>query len=312
MSTLNAAALGVLARQLGLITSDQLRSAGVGRAARQALIKARVLGRPYKSVYSVGTGELTFEQRLVALTLAHRGSFITGATAGGYLKVRRMPTASEIQLCVPHGRRLDAIQGVRFRQSTAITSLDHRTLANGMEIATWPRLFFDLAAELSAKDLMSAIDQGLNDGRCTVEELGAIARRLCHPHRRGSERFAAVLLARGGRRPVDSHPELEVLEGLLARGVPVEPQHSELILPDETTVRIDLAVPAVRWAVEIDVHPSHLGLEGATRDRRRDRQLHLIGWQVERVTAVDLLDPVGLLDELVALYQRRVVSLAAA
>jgi hypothetical protein len=62
--------------------------------------------------------------------------------------------------------------------------------------------------------------------------------------------------------------------------------------------------------VEVDVHPDHLHLPGTARDKQRDRQLHLIGWQVERVTALDLLHPRGVLDELVELYRTRVETLA--
>ena len=73
------------------------------------------------------------------------------------------------------------------------------------------------------------------------------------------------------------------------------------MLPNGSVIRIDLAVPAIRWAVEIDVHPDHLLLQGTTKDKRRDRQCHLIGWQVERVTEIDLLDLASIVDELVAL-----------
>jgi very-short-patch-repair endonuclease len=51
-------------------------------------------------------------------------------------------------------------------------------------------------------------------------------------------------------------------------------------------------------------------LDGTTKDKRRDRQCHRIGWQIERVTEIDLLDLAGLVDELVALYQSR-LDLAA-
>ena len=84
------------------------------------------------------------------------------------------------------------------------------------------------------------------------------------------------------------------------------PQLSSLVLPNGAKIRIDLAVPAARWAIEIDVHPDHFLLEGTTRDKRRDRQCHLIGWQVERVTEIDFLDLPSLVDELVALYLVRV------
>ena len=70
-------------------------------------------------------------------------------------------------------------------------------------------------------------------------------------------------------------------------------------------IRIDMAVPALRWAVEVDVHPDHLSLEGTTGDKQRDRQLHLVDWEVERVTALELLNLPAILDELVELYRAR-------
>ena len=114
------------------------------------------------------------------------------------------------------------------------------------------------------------------------------------------------LVERGDRPAAESHPEIVLGDALRAHGVPVVPQLSSLVLPNGSKIRIDLAVPAIRWAIEIDVHPDHLLLEGTTRDKRRDRQCHLIGWQVERVTEVDLLDLSGLVDELVDLYQVRI------
>ena len=75
-------------------------------------------------------------------------------------------------------------------------------------------------------------------------------------------------------------------------------------------MRLDLAIPAIRWGIEIDVHPDHLFLEGTTKDKRRDRKCHRIGWQIERVTELDLLDLDGLVGELVELYSARLVAAA--
>jgi hypothetical protein len=120
-----------------------------------------------------------------------------------------------------------------------------------------------------------------------------------------------ALLKRGDRLPVESHPELLVLHGLLARGVPAEPQHRPLQLPDGSKIRIDLAVPAVRWAVEVDVHPRHNHPVGVASDKKRVRQLHRIDWQVESVTEDDLQHPEALFDELATLYRKRVAVVAA-
>ncbi len=78
-----------------------------------------------------------------------------------------------------------------------------------------------------------------------------------------------------------------------------------LQLPNGRSLTVDLAVPAVRWGVEVDVHPGHLLLDGTSRDKWRDRQCHRIGWQVERVTELDLLDLDGICDELAELYELR-------
>jgi hypothetical protein len=113
-------------------------------------------------------------------------------------------------------------------------------------------------------------------------------------------------MERGERPAAESHPEVVLGDALRARGIPVVPQVEGLVLPNGTRIRIDLAVPAARWAIEIDVHPDHLLLEGTTRDKRRDRQCHMIGWQVERVTELDLIDLSSLVDELSSLYELRI------
>ncbi len=310
MPTFSAETLATMQRQMGHITSKQLAAGGIGKTARERLVDQGILHHPFKTVYRAAVKRPTFEQRLIALSLAHPAGFITGPTAGGYLGLRRMPRASRIHLCLPHPIHIDEPDGVLLRQSTRIGPLDVRTLENGMRVPSWARLLFDLAADLNKTNLTSVIDQVIRAGDTSMGELGAISTRLYHPTRRGSELFQQTLIERGSRKPVDSHPELIVMNGLLARGIPVEPQ-DELRLPNGKRIRIDLAVPAVRWAVEVDVHPEHEQRCGIVSDKQRDRQLHLIDWQVDRVTEEDLLDPKAILDELAALYRKRVAVVAA-
>jgi very-short-patch-repair endonuclease len=89
----------------------------------------------------------------------------------------------------------------------------------------------------------------------------------------------------------------------------VELQVSYLKLPNGKRIRLDMAVPHVRWAVEVDVHPDHLLLDGTTKDKQRDRWCHRIDWQVERVTELDILDLPTLCNELVELYHLRCEAL---
>lgn len=309
MPEINVGATEVLVAQSGLATGSQLAAAGVARRHRSNLSRV-VVSAPaiaFKSVYQLSANRVTFEESLIALTLAHRGSFITGTTAGRLLGARRLPNATEIQLRIPHGRRFDTPAGVTLRQSRAITDADWRTLSSGLRIASWPRLVFDLAEEVPPLALRSVIEQVLHQKWATEPELAEIARRLCHPRRPGSMAFQAALDARRGRPPVESDAELLVLEGLLARGVPVVPQHLPARGRGDKPARVDLSVPDAKWAVEVDLHPSHT-VNGGAQDKRRDRSLHRRGWQIERVPPDDLDDLDALCDELADLYFTRLAA----
>jgi hypothetical protein len=266
-----------------------------------------VLIAVYRSVMRISSAPWTFESRCVALCLAHPAGFITGPSGGRLVRLRRMPAAEPIHFGVPHGIHLFD-NNVVLRQSRKVSPLDVVRMSTGIVVASGPRLAFDLASDLSALDHASVIEQLIQRKICTMGSLGATARRLCHPTRPGSARFALSLINRGERPPSESHPEVVLARALRAKGVPVQPQFRGLDLPDGSTVRLDLAVPAARWGIEIDVHPDHLLLDGTTRDKRRDRKCHRIGWQIERVTEIDLLDIEGLLEELVDLYQTRIAA----
>ena len=58
-------------------------------------------------------------------------------------------------------------------------------------------------------------------------------------------------------------------------------------LPGYGRARFDLAVPSLRWAIEVDVHPAHRETAGIVSDRRRDRASQAVGWWTSRVSADD-------------------------
>lgn len=309
MRQLTAASLQVLQRQQNLISFRQLAEAGVSRRVRDRLVSERALTPVAKSVLSVPGTALTVERRAITACLQHPHGHVSGPAAGRFVGLRRMPRLTDIAFVVPHGSRIDVPPGIRLRQSSLILPDHRRQLDNGMVVANWARLAFDLAGDLPWMDLLSVIEQMLHEGHTSMAELAAMGRSMCRPGRPGSGRFAEVLARRGAREPAESHPELRILYGLHRLGVPVIPQFRELQLPNGERIRIDMAVEEIRWAVEVDVHPHHAQLFGTTKDKRRDRQLHLIDWQVERVTPLDLLDLRGVLEELRSLHDARVEAM---
>ncbi len=252
----------------------------------------------------------SLQQRCVALCAAHRGGFVTGPTAGSLLGLRRMPASAAIHFSIRHGAKVMPSAGVRFRQTTVLRSADRRAQGDGLVLASWARLAFDLAADLRPLDHLSVLHQLLRDGRVDVDELSAIARRLAHPARRGSGLFLRNLTQLGGS-PLESHPEVVLADALRRRGIPIEHQVRLARLPDGRTARIDLAVPALRWGIELDIHPEHLTVDGDARDAIRNRQAHMIGWQIEPVTELDMRDVERLADELATLYHLRRRAVAA-
>ena len=160
----------------------------------------------------------------------------------------------------------------RVRQSRSDHPIDFVRLRSGIVVASAPRLAFDLATDLSALDHASVVEQLIQLKKCTIGSLGATARRLCHPSRPGSELFARTLLSRGDRPAAESHPEVVLADALRARGVPVEPQFATCGCRRDTHTARSRG-PAVRWGIEIDVHPDHLFLDGTAKDKRRDRNV---------------------------------------
>ena len=68
-------------------------------------------------------------------------------TAAMLENLRRQPTTAALHFAVRHGVHLHHVDGVRFRQSTSVRSSDRRVRSDGIVIASWPRLAFDLALE---------------------------------------------------------------------------------------------------------------------------------------------------------------------
>jgi hypothetical protein len=288
-----------------VITTAALHDTGVGRSTTARLVRDGVLRRSHKGVFVIASSRPTLEQRCVVLCAAHPDGFVTGPTAGAMLGLRRMPRNAPIHFSVRHSVHLPVDNGVRFRQTTALRPEDRRTRGHGIVTASWARLAFDLAADLRALDHLSVLQQLLHERKVTAEELVAIERRLGHPARPGSGLFRRNLERLDCSAPNESHDEVRLAEALRARGIPIKHQTRLLRASNGRTARVDLAVPAVRWGIELDIHPEHRTFDGQASDARRTRDLHVLDWEIEPVTELDMENVAAIADELAALYRAR-------
>jgi hypothetical protein len=295
-----------LADHHGVITTSRLRDDHVSESTIARLVRNDVLRRVGKGVFVITTAPATVEQRCLAQCASHPAGFVTGPTAGGFAGLRRMPRAAAIHFSVEHGRHLEPVPGVRWRQTTVIWKEDRTERDDGIVVASWPRLAFDLAADLRQLDHLSVVNQLLQDGRVTRDELLVVERRLGHPARPGSGVFRRTLQSLDVQPPNESHPEVLLADALRRRGVPIEHQTRVLGPTSGRTMRIDLAVPDVRWGIELDIHPEHRSVEGHAADAGRRRELHRMAWQIEVVTEHDMRDLERLADDLAGLHRDRV------
>jgi hypothetical protein len=155
---------------------------------------------------------------------------------------------------------------------------------DGIRVTSRARTAFDLARWLGPDDLLSVIEQAAHDGHVSDDEFLAAAVDWISPRRPWAREFLRALDRRLPGGPAESHPEVRVADALGRAGVRGLVRQHCIQLPGHGDVRFDLAVPELRWAIEVDLHPRHRETMGIAADIRRDRAASSIGWSTSRIT----------------------------
>ncbi|MET0662369.1 MAG: hypothetical protein ABWZ42_04475, partial [Ilumatobacteraceae bacterium] len=135
--------------------------------------------------------------------------------------------------------------------------------------------------------LRSVIEQAMHDGAYTAQDMLDVASEWLSPRRPWASTFARLVEARLAGGAAESHPEVRVGNALERAGVRGLVRQFGIELPSFGRARFDLAVPRLRWAIEIDVHPTHAETAGRAADGRRDDAAAALGWSVSRISAHD-------------------------
>ena len=249
----------------GVVTTQELRAAGVGRTATDRLCSGGVLRRVTRGVFVATMAAPTLEHRCPAAVLPASRRLRHG-TDGRHAGGPAPPTtvAGSALLDPSRGaprrgcrRRVSPDHGARARATGRCAPTGSSSPRSRASPSTWP--------PTCASSTIARWSSSCSTGGCvTADELVAIGRRLCHPARRGSTTFRRTLLGLGGEAH-DSHPEVVLHDALRALGVPVDAQVPVRCPADGVTIHVDLAVPAVRWGIELDIHPEHRSVDGHQR-----------------------------------------------
>jgi hypothetical protein len=291
----------------GIVSDAELRMLGVSVAQREALVADGVMVRVFRGVYRLRSSPLTLAAECRAVCLAGELAVITGAAGGKLWGLRRMSNVHPIDVRVPHFANSLSSDRVRLRRCNVLDPVDIVHRPDGIRVVSPPRLAFDLSAVMSDLDLESVVEQILDREMCTIQTIYATGRRLCHPARPGSERFARVIGSRPAwMKPVDSHLELVLHDALRSAGIAGLARQHAIALPGGWTIHADIAVPELTWAIPIDHVTWHGGRVDAQRDKQNDRQARMIGWQIDRVTDDDIVHRLAhVMAELVELHAQR-------
>ncbi len=185
----------IAARQLGLVTADQLHGIGFGRAGRECALKSRRLHPVRKGVYRLAGVVPTWETAVLAAALAAGpeavASHLSAAHLWGLFDGPEIAGArAAIHVTAPGQHRLS---GVRFHRG----SLDSRERARhrSVPITTPARTLFDLASIVSAEQLGRCTDDALEAPASQPRGVTASLRAAC---RRRPSPAAAPALRVGG------------------------------------------------------------------------------------------------------------------
>lgn len=311
MATISRRLAEVVSRRHGIVTHDELVADSHTRHGVRRLVDAGLLVVEHKQVYRLATSPDTFESRCAAACAADPVAIVAGVAAARLWQFRHVWRPEVPHLLVGHDRT-PITRRVVLRRSNVIDESDAVQRADGIRIASPPRTWFDCARDVD-DERFERLTEWVLDQHANLPTLWRTAQRLQARGRPGLARINRVMSQRADwQKPAGSGLELRVLKALEARGIVLVRQYP-LTLANGITIHPDGADPSIRWALEIDHVTWHGGRLDAQRDKTRDRNARLIGWEVERVTDQELMDDFdGVIDQLVALYRRRHTSFAAA
>jgi hypothetical protein len=273
----------LFATQHGVASIDQLLDADLSRAQLKRLESVGNLIRVHNGVYRSPSVAFDEQSRCAAVCLARPLVVVAGPTAGRLWRLRRLPADPRVHVLAPPASHPFVAPWVRPYRTEAFHDHDVVERTDGIRVTSRARTALDLARWLEPGDLLSVIEQVMHDGNLEEGDLFATVADWLSPRRPWTRKFVCQLDRRLPGGAAESHPEVRVARALTRLGVRGLVRQYAIGLPGYGRARFDLAVPTLRWAIEVDVHPYHRETDGRRADRTRDECARSIGWETSRL-----------------------------
>jgi very-short-patch-repair endonuclease len=283
MPHLTKAAFDRLEVTHGVASLRELIDCGVPLRTIKALVEAGTLESVLQGAYRVRGAPVDELARCAAVCVAHPEAVIAGPTAGRLHGFRRLPSDQRVHAISPPQSNPTVARWVAPYRTAAIHERDVVERRDGIRVTSRPRTALDLSRFVGRRDLRSIIEQAMCDGGHSLEEMRAVALDWISPRRRWLRTYLDVLDDRLPGGPAESDPETELGRALERAGVQGLVRQFEIDLVGYGRARFDMAVPNLRWAIEVDVFPTHRESAGQLADERRDAAAARLGWRTTRL-----------------------------
>ncbi len=291
---------GIVGREQ-LIDDLEMSPSAIGRLTADGRLLPQIAG-----VYRLASAPDTFLSRCMTVQLWSGGiGFISSWSAGRIRGLRRMP-AERIHFTVPSAWSRRSPGWIHLdRTSWYDESIDRVELGSGLVVASSLRMMFGLAADLTQFRFDRAAEDAWHRGLTTPSAMGA----YLEAHRcRGKDGVATMQAfvdkAIVRPRPAQSGLEQEFIDAFEHVMSAVTRQH-ELQIPSGETVKLDIAWPTIRLAVEPGSSWFHGGDLGQARDHDRDLACNEVGWMIIRLDESFRFDPAAAARRVKRVYDSR-------
>lgn len=280
--------LAIAAAQHGAFNRTQALRAGLDDDALGHRVRCGQLERHLPEVFVVAGSAPTQTRDIMVATLwpgsPAAASFLTAAALWSFDGVA--PDRVDISTTAARDAR-----GLRLPsgRSIIVHRVDATLVAEIMDVDGIPvtaprRTLLDLCG-VRYRRSEALLDEALRRGLTTVGELWLYVEQEWMRGRRGVRILRDLLIPRSmDQAPTESDLEIMALR-LLHRGSLATPETQWPVrLPVLGEVRIDLAYPTIRLAIELDSLAWHMNRRAFERDRQKDIELGSLGWTVLRFT----------------------------
>jgi very-short-patch-repair endonuclease len=294
------------ASQYGTITSRQLLDCGSSRSSISRARRSGLLIEILPGIFRFASSRDSFLTRCMAVQHATAPvGYLSGWTAARLAGLRKMPR-QPIHVTTPVGTRRSLADWVECHRSRWYDTSDRTIRPDGLIVAHPMRMLFALAAAFNQYRFERAAEDAWHLGLVTPTD----ALEYLEAHRcRGKDGVSTMerWLERALRqdRPAQSGLEQSLLQALEERGLPSPVRQHPLVLPDGSTVHLDIAWPDIRLAVEPGSSWWHGGDDGQRQDQERDRACSEVGWLTLRFDETIAGDTDRAADQVARIHRRR-------